>query len=108
MVQRIKDLCREKGITIAELERRCGIGNGIIARWSKSKPSFERLFKVASELETTVEYLQTGEGQKESPPPIGSELTDPLDIKLMEGLRGLTPDQKELIWAQIQVLKEKK
>lgn len=69
MVQRIKELCKAKGITVAELERRCGIGNGIIARWKTSKPSYERLAKVAKELETSVEYLQTGEGQKEKPTP---------------------------------------
>lgn len=69
MVQRIKELCKEKGITIAELERKCGIGNGIIARWKTSKPSYERLLAVASALETSVEYLQTGEGQKEAAKP---------------------------------------
>lgn len=75
MVQRIKELCKAKGITVAELERRCGIGNGIIARWKTSKPSYERLAKVAKELETSVEYLQTGEGEKEKPPTQGGELS---------------------------------
>lgn len=84
MVQRIRGLCKNKGITIAELERRCGIGNGIIARWGKSKPSYERLSKVAEELETTVEYLQTGSEQKEKPPAQGGEPIGPNKRALLE------------------------
>lgn len=30
MVDRIKDLCNKKGITIAELERACGIDNPVL------------------------------------------------------------------------------
>lgn len=67
LVQRIKELCKEQGITVAELERKCGIGNGIIARWKTSKPSYDRLAKVASALGVSVDYLQTGEKQKETP-----------------------------------------
>ena len=43
LLTRIRNLCRNQGISIAELERKAGIGNGIIARWSKSKPSTENL-----------------------------------------------------------------
>lgn len=64
MVDRIKELCKQKGITIAELERKCEIGNGIIARWKKSKPSFERVAKVANFLGVTPEYLLMGEKEK--------------------------------------------
>ena len=58
MVERIRTLCKEKGISVAELERRCGIGNGIVARWKTSKPAYDRLAAVASELEVTVDYLR--------------------------------------------------
>ena len=37
LCQNIKRLCRERGISIAELERAVGIGNGVIARWSDGK-----------------------------------------------------------------------
>lgn len=85
MVQRIKALCKEKGITVAELERRCSIGNGIIARWKTSKPSYERLSVVAKKLDTTVEYLLTGEEQKESPPQGGEPPTIEDWEKALEG-----------------------
>lgn len=65
MLSRIKELCKAQGLTIAQLERECGIGNGIIARWNKSKPSFDRLKTVANRLGVTPEFLLTGE--KENP-----------------------------------------
>mgnify|MGYP002515605954 CR=1 FL=1 len=36
-VQNIRDACEKKGITLAELERKLGIGNGVIASWEKAK-----------------------------------------------------------------------
>lgn len=95
MVQRIKALCKEKGITVAELERRCFIGNGIIARWKTSKPSYERLSVVAKELDTTVDYLLTGEEQKGSPPQSG-ELSEK-DVRLIEWFRSLPPEKQKAI-----------
>lgn len=76
VVQRIREMCKKKGITLAELERRCSIGNGIIARWKTSKPSYERLARVAQELGTSTEYLLTGEEQKKAPPALGGELDE--------------------------------
>lgn len=100
MVQRIKELCKDKGITVAELERKCGIGNGIIARWKTSKPSYERLAKVASALETSVEYLQTGEAQKEPPQP-EAETVDPLDQEIFDRIKRLSAEDKVKVLEEV-------
>lgn len=100
MVQRIREMCKEKGITLAELERRCSIGNGIIARWKTSKPSYERLSRVAQELGTSPEYLLTGEEPKKEPPAQSGELSE-TDIRLIEWFRSLPPEkQKAILIAQ--------
>lgn len=57
MVARIKELCRANGITIKELEKRCGIGNGIIARWEKSSPTVANVQKVARYFSVSVSEL---------------------------------------------------
>lgn len=49
--------CREKGISIAKLERELGIGNGTIARWSKSSPRVETIKLVADYFGCTVDEL---------------------------------------------------
>lgn len=53
----IAALCKEKGISIAKLERETGIGNGTISRWGISSPSVENVRKVAEYFGTTVDAL---------------------------------------------------
>lgn len=58
----IKRRCEANGITIAELERKAGIGNGIIRRWDEMNPRLDNLKAVAGALGVTVdELLQEGD-----------------------------------------------
>jgi len=75
MVDKIRELCKKQGTSLTKLEQQLGFGNGVIGRWNKSKPSYDRLEKVANALGVTVSDL-TGEGQKNSPAPEGAELSD--------------------------------
>lgn len=49
--------CKEKGITIAKLEREIGLGNGTIGRWERSSPNVDNAKKVADYFGTTVDAL---------------------------------------------------
>ena len=60
MLDKIKTLCKEKKTSISKLEKQLGFGNGVIGRWDKSVPSYERLAAVANALDVPVSYL-TGE-----------------------------------------------
>lgn len=60
MLDKIKALCKEKKTSISKLEKQFGFGNGVIGRWDKSVPSYERLAEVANALDVPVSYL-TGE-----------------------------------------------
>lgn len=57
LLKNITQLCKEKGISIAKLERATGISNGTIGRWGTSSPTVENLQKVASYLGTTLDAL---------------------------------------------------
>ena len=57
LVNRIKILCDEKGITFAELERTVGISNGQIRRWDKASPKIDNVNKVADYFKVTTDYL---------------------------------------------------
>lgn len=57
MVQKIKDLCDEKHISIAALERNVGLGNGVIARWDESSPRLESVLAVANYFGVQIEEL---------------------------------------------------
>lgn len=58
-VENIRKLCRERGITIAELERRTGLGNGVISRWETAprSPQIDSIILIAQELDVTIDTL---------------------------------------------------
>ena len=57
MVNEIRRLCKEQKTSIAALEKKLGFGNGVIGRWDKSIPSYDRLLAVANALGVAVEDL---------------------------------------------------
>ena len=63
LVERIRALCRERGTSITKLEEKLGYANGTIGKWKKArKPApLEKVMQVANELDTTTDYLITGE-----------------------------------------------
>lgn len=54
---KIRSLCAKDGITLAELERKTGLGNGVIARWNSSNPRLNSLMKVADYFGVTMDEL---------------------------------------------------
>lgn len=54
---RVKDLAEAHQITVAELERTLGLGNGTIARWDHRSPSSEKLQMVAKYFNVSVDFL---------------------------------------------------
>lgn len=55
--EKIKSLCKEKGLTIQRLEIETGLSNGTISKWDKAKPKAESLEKVANYLGVTIDFL---------------------------------------------------
>lgn len=53
----IKDLAVKNKISVAELERTLGFGNGSISKWNKQSPSVDKLNKVADYFDVSVDYL---------------------------------------------------
>lgn len=68
MVEKIRELCKKKGISISKLEKETGLGNGIIGKWEKfgREPKFIHLKTIADYFNVPVSYL-IGEEQKEKP-----------------------------------------
>lgn len=74
VVDRIRTLCEENGITINKLEKEVEIGRGNIARWDKHKPNILNVQKVADYFSVTTDYILTG---NENKPTRLDELTGP-------------------------------
>lgn len=86
MVERIRKLCKKQGTSLTKLEQQLGFGNGVIGRWNKSKPSYDRLEKVASALGVTVSDLTGGIHTKEIPASQREELGAEQIWEVLEGL----------------------
>ena len=57
MLGRITELCRERKISVLELERRAGLKQRTVYRWDDSIPAVDKVKAVADVLGTTVDDL---------------------------------------------------
>lgn len=57
MLEKIKKLCQERGITIAVLEKTLGFGRDTICKWENSIPRADRLKVVADYFEVSMDDL---------------------------------------------------
>ena len=57
LLYRVRELITRKHMTIAQLERILDFSGGSIARWDKSRPSVDKLQKVADSFEVSTDYL---------------------------------------------------
>ena len=105
MIQRIKDICKVKGISISKLERDCGFANSYITNLRAGKMPADRLQKVADYLGTTTKYLLTGddeEGELYYLTPearkIAQFIYDKTELRtLFDALRKCTPEQLKIL-----------
>lgn len=59
MVNRIRELCKRKGMTLASLEKELGYANGSIAK-SDGKTQSARIKAIADFFGVSMEYIMTG------------------------------------------------
>lgn len=57
VLDNIKKLCAERNMTLAELERATGIGNGVIRAWNDHSPRLDLVKRVADTFGVTVDDL---------------------------------------------------
>lgn len=57
ILDNIQKLCKERGISVARLERELGFGNATIRGWGSSSPNVDNLKKVADFFGVTVDSL---------------------------------------------------
>ena len=53
----VKKICDEKGISISQLEKEAGLGNGTIGGWRNSMPRLDNIKSVADVLKVKVDKL---------------------------------------------------
>lgn len=59
--ERIKTICKDKGIPVSRMERDLGFANGYIGQLKKTDIPYERMIKISEYLGVTPQYILTGE-----------------------------------------------
>lgn len=57
IVERIKELCEHRKISVAELERALDFGNSSIRKWDERNPGIDKVQKVANYFDVSIDYL---------------------------------------------------
>lgn len=59
--ERLKILCKDKGVSISKMEEDNGIPKGNSNKWRTSEPRAAMLFKLAEYFNVSTDYILTGE-----------------------------------------------
>lgn len=57
LVERIRRICKSKGVSIAQMEKELNWSQGLISRWTKSSPSVGKILDVVTYLGSSFEEL---------------------------------------------------
>lgn len=95
ILDRVKKLCTDKGISVGDLEKELELSNGSIYKWIKTTPGADKVEKVADYFNVSVDYLLGRTDQKENMPET-ENTTDQLEEEFPEGVQVLRRATKEL------------
>lgn len=57
IVNQIQNLCKQRNMTLAQLEKALNFGNGTIRRWDDSPPSIRKVIEVAKYFNVEIDSL---------------------------------------------------
>lgn len=57
----VKRLCLQKGVSVGQVEKECGLSNGSISKWNENEPGIRKVQKVANYLGVPIEDLLESE-----------------------------------------------
>ena len=103
LYNRIRIACENKDISIAEMCRRTGIGQGTISdikHGRQASMGAEKIDKISSVLGVSVAYL-LGTEKENAPAQADKDVQE-----IIETLRHLDSDQREMVRAFVKTLKE--
>ena len=86
LLDRVKLLCKENGISQGKMEKEIGISNGASSKWRTSSPSMEILQKLSNYFNVSLEYLTTGEEKAENASALSTRNERDIEKTLQETL----------------------
>lgn len=105
LYENIKELCDEKGVKPGKMCTEASVSKGLITDLKmgrKKTVHVETAQKIADYFGVTVDRVLGAEKETAAPKDVG---LSPMESQLMEYVRALTDDQKKMLLAQLQALK---
>ena len=65
MLENIKAICKQKGLSILQLEQNAGLAANTVYRWKENMPSVDKVKRVADVLGVTVDELLREDNEHE-------------------------------------------
>ena len=96
IISRIKEVARNKGLTISDVEKACNLGENSIYKWDRSSPSLDKVMRVANKIDASIDYLATGEN------PSINALSE-RDKELLKWLHMLDEEMQQDIFSSIRL-----
>ena len=116
LLDRVKELCRLKGISQGRMEKEIGISNGASSKWKTSSPSLDILKKLSEYFGVSVDYLMTGKEKEggetyyinEETKEIAQKVFENKNLRmLMDAAQNATPEDIETVHSMLLALKRK-
>lgn len=95
---RIKELCKTKGVTVTEAEQELGFARGSLCKIDTNKPSMEKVQKIADYFGVTINYLMTGTDDNEEQPQLSARDEKDISRRLEQTLSDLENQQDALMF----------
>ena len=112
--ERIKDLCRNRGISMNQLEQDLSFGKGYISKLGKSTPNALKLQKIADYFGVSLEYLMCGADSRntyyldDETAQIAQEIFENKELRLLfSAARDSSPEDLKTTHEMLMALKRK-
>ena len=103
MKERVQELCKKNSISVSELEKTLGFGNGYISKLGQSTPNTSKIKLIADYFNVSIDYIITGEEKHPIPVP---KMTDEY-YKLISIYSGLSETDRNYIMSLAERLNQK-
>ena len=80
-VQYVRDICKQRGIPVSQLEKDCGFSNGYLNPKKMTKLPYDRAQTIAEYLGITAEVILTGEETEKAPANSGKRSVSDDELK---------------------------
>lgn len=57
LYDKIKEICKKRGVSVASVEKKAGLSNGAISKWNDASPTVDNISAVAKILKVKVDKL---------------------------------------------------